>query len=622
MNKEYIEFIESFSDNVFIIKYEHNNIIKFELISKKSIYAINYENTNNKIVIIEPNNTLNTLNNTLLYNIIKHTKYDDIFDMIIDIKQLLPSITSYCVGCYKKLEFQSDEYITCGNKECDYIFDELKTGNPVMDKVKEDKHMVRFLIESGIDAIMCDRKYDIFEPFPSYFLKDNDQNNLLIKDFRGQTRGQLSQQSNLLTRGQMSKLSGVNYDDKKDFAKLSDIVAKFNIDDFFEFTIVCYDDEELIKYLGQDCYQLIRFIVRSSKIELVKDDALLNNMLNNNNINVYKIVHSVEKENEFKKLSNNEHSYLFHGSRWHNWYSILRNGLKNCSNSKLMTAGAAYGPGIYLSSDFSYSAGYGCSSYNFNKNTATKATTATNSRPSVDNATKVTTVVGVFEVANKSNYATSTTSTNSIYVVNDEKMLIQRYLIIMPRTMTQNVTLEINKLFSSDIIVEKKKTQKIIMTKGLNKLVREYKRLIRLKDTYGFKIEIAPKNMYIWKIYLFGYDKNEPLGQDMVKYNIEHIEIEVTFPQNYPFSPPFLRVISPRFKCLTGHVTSAGALCMQILTEKHWDPACSMESLIITIKSEILEGGGRLDPHNYNLPYTQNEAIESFNRVSRGHGWQ
>ena len=41
-----------------------------------------------------------------------------------------------------------------------------------------------------------------------------------------------------------------------------------------------------------------------------------------------------------------------------NWHSIMRNGLMNASNTKLMTAGAAYGAGIYLSPDSSISAGY------------------------------------------------------------------------------------------------------------------------------------------------------------------------------------------------------------------------------------------------------------------------
>jgi len=41
-----------------------------------------------------------------------------------------------------------------------------------------------------------------------------------------------------------------------------------------------------------------------------------------------------------------------------NWHGILRYGLKNASNTKLMTAGASYGSGIYLSPQGSMSLGY------------------------------------------------------------------------------------------------------------------------------------------------------------------------------------------------------------------------------------------------------------------------
>ena len=39
-------------------------------------------------------------------------------------------------------------------------------------------------------------------------------------------------------------------------------------------------------------------------------------------------------------------------------YSILRNGLRDLSNSHLMSSGAAYGAGIYLSTQFATASGY------------------------------------------------------------------------------------------------------------------------------------------------------------------------------------------------------------------------------------------------------------------------
>lgn len=71
------------------------------------------------------------------------------------------------------------------------------------------------------------------------------------------------------------------------------------------------------------------------------------------------IPHDYTKERNF--MSNKQkHGSIFcwHGSSLENWYSILRNGLRNLSNTGLMTSGAAHGAGIYASSHFVTSFGY------------------------------------------------------------------------------------------------------------------------------------------------------------------------------------------------------------------------------------------------------------------------
>ena len=68
---------------------------------------------------------------------------------------------------------------------------------------------------------------------------------------------------------------------------------------------------------------------------------------------------SPEKEARFRDLYNKYGSLLaFHGSSTGKWFSILRIGLKNLSNTKLMSTGALYGPGIYLSKDVKISKDY------------------------------------------------------------------------------------------------------------------------------------------------------------------------------------------------------------------------------------------------------------------------
>ena len=69
--------------------------------------------------------------------------------------------------------------------------------------------------------------------------------------------------------------------------------------------------------------------------------------------------HTAEQERTFQTLKEKHGSvWTFHGSNIENWYSILRNGPRNLSNTKMMTAGAAHGPGVYSAKQFTTASGY------------------------------------------------------------------------------------------------------------------------------------------------------------------------------------------------------------------------------------------------------------------------
>ena len=53
--------------------------------------------------------------------------------------------------------------------------------------------------------------------------------------------------------------------------------------------------------------------------------------------------------------------------------------------------------------------------------------------------------------------------------------------------------------------------------------------------------------------------------------------MEMSFPEDYPMAPPFVRVIRPKFRFLTGHVTIGGSICMQVLTKSGWSPGNDIE---------------------------------------------
>merc|ERR1712032_576420 len=94
------------------------------------------------------------------------------------------------------------------------------------------------------------------------------------------------------------------------------------------------------------------------------------------------------------------------------------------------------------------------------------------------------------------------------------------------------------------------------------------------------------------------------------------VVMDVLFPDTYPMSPPFIRVVRPRFQMHTGHITIGGSICMQLLTPSGWLPSVSLENVFVCIRSEMIEGGGHLDFANGLKDYTPAEAKEAFNRVA------
>mmetsp|Transcript_14977 Transcript_14977/g.37711 ORF Transcript_14977/g.37711 Transcript_14977/m.37711 type:complete len:463 (-) Transcript_14977:194-1582(-) len=116
------------------------------------------------------------------------------------------------------------------------------------------------------------------------------------------------------------------------------------------------------------------------------------------------------------------------------------------------------------------------------------------------------------------------------------------------------------------------------------------------QDTEEAGFSLAPQSedsMEKWTIKLFQFDPDSNLAKDMLVVGIDHIELEMKFPEQYPFEPPFVRVVKPRFKRQTGFVMN-GALCMELLTKDGWNPINDIESVIVSIRSLLVVGDGRL----------------------------
>eukprot|EP01006_Ploeotia_vitrea_P029288 TRINITY_DN61857_c0_g1_i1.p2 TRINITY_DN61857_c0_g1~~TRINITY_DN61857_c0_g1_i1.p2 ORF type:complete len:328 (+),score=49.66 TRINITY_DN61857_c0_g1_i1:46-984(+) len=158
-----------------------------------------------------------------------------------------------------------------------------------------------------------------------------------------------------------------------------------------------------------------------------------------------------------------------------------------------------------------------------------------------------------------------------------------------------------------------------------SRLFSDLRAMWKAGKDYGFWAEPEKDNLFKWNVQFFDFEKDVPLYKDMQDYKKrtgrEHIEFSMEFPSDYPFSPPFIRAIRPRFQFHTGHVTIGGSVCMELLTKTGWTAVNSIESVLIQIRTEITLGGGRIDFSNTS-DYTEAEARAAFVRVANDHKWK
>jgi len=176
--------------------------------------------------------------------------------------------------------------------------------------------------------------------------------------------------------------------------------------------------------------------------------------------------------------------------------------------------------------------------------------------------------------------------------------------------------LKADKFFTGD--GSKAATERLI--KDLNQIMKGE------GEKFGYSAEPVEDNLYLWEVHLFGFEKGTGLEKDLKEWSKKNsskqdfVKLSVKFPKDYPFTPPFVRVISPRFKFHTGHVTVGGSICMELLTTSGWRPINDIESILVQIRAEMVEGGARLDFAN-TAEYSEYEAQEAFTRVAQQHGW-
>lgn len=135
-------------------------------------------------------------------------------------------------------------------------------------------------------------------------------------------------------------------------------------------------------------------------------------------------------------------------------------------------------------------------------------------------------------------------------------------------------------------------------------------------------------NMYQWILELHSFPPDLPLAGDLKRAGLTSIVMELRFTSDFPFSPPFIRVVKPRFLPFSqgggGNVTEGGAMCMEVLTNNGWTAGLSVENLLLQVRLVISdkERPARLARGSrHSSTYAIGEAIHAYVRACHAHGW-
>uniref|UniRef100_A0A4X2M3X1 Ubiquitin-conjugating enzyme E2Q-like protein 1 n=2 Tax=Diprotodontia TaxID=38609 RepID=A0A4X2M3X1_VOMUR len=153
--------------------------------------------------------------------------------------------------------------------------------------------------------------------------------------------------------------------------------------------------------------------------------------------------------------------------------------------------------------------------------------------------------------------------------------------------------------------------------------MKELQDISRLSDRF-ISVELVDESLYDWNVKLHQVDKDSVLWQDMKETNTEFILLNLTFPDNFPFSPPFMRVLSPRLE--NGYVLDGGAICMELLTPRGWSSAYTVEAVMRQFAASLVKGQGRIcrKAGKSKKSFSRKEAEATFKSLVKTHekyGW-
>lgn len=158
------------------------------------------------------------------------------------------------------------------------------------------------------------------------------------------------------------------------------------------------------------------------------------------------------------------------------------------------------------------------------------------------------------------------------------------------------------------------------------RLMKEYQEIIKRSKNLEkppFVVDLVDENLFEWNVKLYQIDPESEFYNDMQEAEIDHVLLNIVFPDNFPFSPPFMRVISPHVE--KGFVMEGGAICMELLTPRGWASAYTVEAVVMQFAASLVKGQGRIARKcKSGKEFSRKSAEASFRSLVKTHekyGW-
>ena len=443
------------------------------------------------------------------YRIIKNRIKDkDLFETVQIILEFIPIMYTFCTVCGCKLLLGTNKVTSCfdEDKECIYKIESMLTDDTVISSFKRDKETFLFLIQTAANVCLFPTRLN---PYPYYFKNDK-------KYFR-----------NIL-----ADKANSDFFDMDKLKPIADKIGKMNLSEKLE---NIHSDVDIYQSLGEDEYAFIKYVIKSNRANILSSPYVnyleqSNKTLTytiDNSLEFYELKYHTSIESEF---DNTNSIPLFHGSSAHNWHPIMRMGIKNLSNTKLMAHGAALGPGVYLAKDIGTAMGY-CGGGG-------------------------SVIVGVCLVKNYEKYKKN----ENVYVVPNDNDILLKHLIYIKQNASrsgssfQTTQTKVSEHFKR--IHDNTKVNHIIkISKIVDKRLQKEKKILEHK---GFIVTYD--SIELWNIKLPDTD------------NVKDHVIQIYFSHQYPIEPPIINITShmyqPGFHC----VMEKGVIFVDSIIPCEWVP--------------------------------------------------